>query len=85
MDELDELKAAQQRQETRLNSHGERITAMETTMKGVAEALKANTEAINAHTKVLSEYSGARKALNWLVALGLGIAGFILGHQKGGA
>lgn len=60
------------RLEMRMEAHDRRTTELEGT-------LRETTVALQKHTAALAEYNGARRAIHWLVTIGLAIAGWFVG------
>lgn len=61
---------------------GEAIAVLQTQMGAVTKALDANTQAIQAHTKLLAEYNGARKLVHWLATAGAALAAYFFGKSE---
>lgn len=76
MESLDELARQQGEQ-------GEAIAVLQTQMIAVSKALDANTQAVQAHTKLLAEYNGARKLVHWLATAGAALAAYFFGVKNG--
>lgn len=74
IDRLDAVELAQDQQ-------GKDIVALQTQMLAVAKAIEANTAAISDHTKILSEYNGARKLIHWALTAAAALGAYIFGKS----
>lgn len=67
------------------NEQGNAIAVLQTQMNAVSNALEANTQAVQAHTKLLAEYNGARKLVHWIATAGAALAAYFFGVKNGSA
>lgn len=85
MDErMDGVERDQREMRNTLSEHGALLAGLGANMTAMQSSLRENTEALKAHAKVLNEYSGARKAIHWLVTAGTAFAAYFFGSQGKG-
>lgn len=80
-DRIDDLAAAQREQGKEIASHGEDLSSIKTELRALTATMRETNASVQAHTKILSEYTGARKVLHWLSAIGMGVAGYLTGKH----
>lgn len=83
-DRIENLEEAQRDMQRTMQDHGQQIAVLNSHMPMLQQALQANTQALDSHGKILSEYSGARKMIHWVVTAGAALGSYFLGSQGKG-
>lgn len=81
---LDSIEANQREMREELSQHSSQIAVLNTQIPQLQRALDANTTALKDHATVLNEYSGARKAIHWVVTTIAALGAYFFGTQGKG-
>jgi chromosome segregation ATPase len=73
------LEADSRRTRETVEQHSALLAGIAAKMDGMNKSLQENTTALHKHAEVLNEYSGARKALHWIVTSAIALGAYLFG------
>ena len=81
---LDHIEAEQRVMRSELTAHSQQIAVLNAQIPDLRRSLDANTEALRQHGETLNEYSGARKAIHWVVTTIAALGAYFFGKTGPG-
>jgi chromosome segregation ATPase len=81
---LEAIEFEQRGMRAELSQHSQQIAVLNSQIPLLQRSLDANTEALRSHATVLNEYSGARKAVHWIVTTIAALGAYFFGTQGKG-